>query len=168
MRTVSRRKFVAWAAATLFAGGGGLVALRHGGTPVPADIGRRLRSLQPWQYAVAEAVGGRITHPESADVGWFADGYLSDLPQADRRDLIRLLTYVEHVAPLLEGRLRRFSQLPAEVQDRVLRGLESSGSDLLRAGFQALKALSFMALYRREQSWSSLGYAGPVVRWEER
>jgi hypothetical protein len=168
VRTVSRRKFAAWAVATLVAGGGGLVALRWGGTSVPGDLGRRLRSLQPWQYVVAEAVGGRITHPESAEVGRFVDGYLSDLPPTDRRDLIRVLTYIEHVAPLLEGRLRRFSQLSAEVQDRVLRGVESSSSDLLRAGFQALKALAFMALYRREESWPSLGYAGPVVRWEEK
>ncbi len=168
MTRISRRRFAAWAAAALVAGGGGLAALRFGGAPVPADLGRRLRSLQPWQYVVAEAVGGRITHPESTDVGWFVDGYLSALPEADRRDLIRLLTYVEHVAPLLEGRLRRFSQLPAEAQDRVLRGLESSSSDLLRAGFQALKALAFMALYRREDIWPSLGYAGPVVLWEDR
>ena len=81
--------------------------------------------------------------------------------------LLGARAYVEHVAPLLQGRLRPFTQLPADAQDRVLRDLESSSSDLLRAGFQALKALAFMALYRREDSWSGLRYPGPTVRWEE-
>lgn len=168
MKRISRRKFSVWLVAALVVGGSGLAAIRARGVSSPAAPNRRLRSLRPWQYAVAQAVGARIIAPESADVGGFVDGYLGDLPAADRRDLIRLLTYVEHVAPLLAGRLRRFTHLPAALQDRVLTSLESSSSDLLRAGFQALKALALMAFYRRENTWADLGYAGPVVRWEAR
>jgi hypothetical protein len=167
VKKISRRKFVAWVAAAFVAGGGGLAVLRAGGIHVPAEVAGRLQSLRPWQYAVVEAVGARIIHPATADVGSFVDGYLGDLPQEDRGQLLRLLTYVEHVAPLLEGRLRRFTQLPAAAQDGVLGRLESSSSDLLRAGFQALKALSFMSLYRRDESWQRIGYSGPMVLWEE-
>ncbi len=43
--------------------------------------------------------------------------------------------------------------------------LQQSKVDLLRAGFQALKALAMMAYYKQPPSWKAIGYAGPVVDW---
>ena len=71
------------------------------------------------------------------------------------------------MAPLGAGHLSRFTELSADAQDAVLSGLEASDIELLRAGFQALKALAMMALYRLPKSWPAIGYDGPVVKWNE-
>ncbi len=80
-----------------------------------------------------------------------------------KRDLGRFLGYLEHLAPAAVGLGSRFSRLDAADQDRVLASLESSSSDLLRAGFEGLKSLVFMGYYRDPRTWSILGYDGPMV-----
>jgi hypothetical protein len=147
------------------AGGTGIALLRAGGYSVPSGV--KLEVLAPWQYVVFSAFGARILDPESAPVAEWADQYLVDMPDADRTDLLRLLGVVEHVMPLVKGYFRRFSALDAAAQDDVLGALEQSPVGLLRGGFQALKALSLMALYRRPESWPALGYDGPVVKWDK-
>lgn len=165
---VSRRRFLAWAAVAAGAAGLGLTALRASGYEVAPEVARKLRFLRPWQLVVVNAVGARIVYPEQAEVGLFADGYLADLAAADQRDVQRLLGFVEHGAPLLTGRLLRFTALDAAAQDAVLRALELGASQRLRAGFGVLKAVAMMALYERDESFAPLGYSGPVVHWGRR
>lgn len=147
---------------------GGGIALVRGGNypPLPKDV--ELGALAPWQYLVFQAVGARILAPVSADVGLFADGYVVGLAERDRDDLMGLCAYVEHLAPIAAGFGPRFTQLEPSQQDRVLEQLEQSPIGLLRGGFQALKALSLMAHYRRDESFAALGYGGPAVRWSTR
>ena len=45
----------------------------------------------------------------------------------------------------------------------MLRGLESSWLDELRAGFQALKSLVMMGYYRDPRTFAILEYGGPFV-----
>jgi hypothetical protein len=80
-----------------------------------------------------------------------------------RRDLLRALVYVEHVAPLGVGYLRRFTRLEPAEQDRVLSALETSSQDLLRGAFEGIKALVFMGYYRDARTWKILGYDGPLI-----
>lgn len=160
-----RRRFVAWFSLFAVAGGGAMAALRASGYTVPPDVRRSLSVLAPWQYVVIEAVGRRVLDPVSADVGLFADAYLAGLAASDRDDLLALVGYVEHLAPLGHGSTQRFTHLSAADQDRVLAGLELSDIGLLRGGFQALKAIAAMAYYRQESSFAALGYGGPLVRW---
>jgi hypothetical protein len=165
---IGRRKFIGWAAAGVVTGGVVVAAVRTSGYDVAPDVADKLRVFSAWQYAVMSAFARRVLAPEPVEVAGFIDGYLVGLPDPERRDLLRFVAYVEHVAPLATGRLRRFTSLDAEAQDAVLASLEASGIDLLRAGFQALKALSMMAYYRLPESWPALGYGGPVVAWEPR
>ncbi|MBK8999658.1 MAG: gluconate 2-dehydrogenase subunit 3 family protein [Myxococcales bacterium] len=161
-----RRSFLGWFSLASVAIGGGVALVRGGNYTLPKDL--QLQSLAPWQWAVFEAVGARILAPESAAVGLFADGYVAGLAERDRDDLMGLLAYVEHLAPIAAGFGPRFTQLAPAEQDRVLELLEASSIGLLRGGFQALKALCLMAHYRSDAAFAALGYGGPVVRWSGR
>ena len=67
------------------------------------------------------------------------------------------------VAPPLTGRGSRFTRLPPEDQDKVLGSLEAHPSELLRGGFDGVKALLFMGYYRDARTWSVIGYDGPLL-----
>jgi len=149
-------------------------SVRAGGYAVPAW--RRLASLRAWEFVVVEHVARRIAAPDvdgwvarvpsadDVDVAGYVDGYLARAPAAMRRDLGRFLAYIEHVAPLGAGFGSRFTRLGAFDQDRVLASIESSSNDLLRAGFEGIKALVFMGYYRDARTWGIVQYSGP---WPE-
>jgi hypothetical protein len=116
-------------------------------------------------YGVVSALAERVLGPNRCDAALFADGYVAELPRKDRRDLLRFIVYLEHVAPLAAGYRARFTALDAHAQDDVLESLERSDSPLLHTGFRALRDLAFMAFYRTPSSWTGLGYPGPRIRW---
>ncbi|MGH7296060.1 MAG: hypothetical protein ACRELB_14050, partial [Polyangiaceae bacterium] len=93
----------------------------------------------------------------------FVDGWVARMPARMRRDLGRLLGYVEHVAPLGVACSSRFTRLGAADQDSVLASLEASSVDLLRAGFDGLRSLVFLGYYRDARTWAIVGYDGPLV-----
>jgi hypothetical protein len=142
------------------------------------DPARRLAFFVPWQMAVLEHAARRIAAPDApepqshapappspddVDVAGFIDGAAARMHPAVRRDLGRFLAYLEQVAPLACGYLSRFTRLEPEEQDRVLASLEASSHDLLRGGFEGLKALVFMGYYRHPQTWAVIGYDGPLL-----
>jgi hypothetical protein len=139
------------------------------GLPVAAA---ELRVLAPWQYAVVRAVARRVVAPDRAEgvpspddvgVAEFVDGYLVEMRPVLRRDVFRLLRYIEQLAPLGSGYKERFTELSPDAQDEVLHGLEASRFDQLRAGFQAMKSLVVMGYYRDARTFPILGYGGPFV-----
>ena len=151
---------------------GGVAALvRTGGYAIDPATSAKLAALAPWQYVVVRAVARRVVAPDRAeapladDVGIveFVDGYLVDVRAAERRDFVAFVRFLEHVAPLASGFWRRFSELSSFDQDAVLASLESSSSDTLRAGFQALRALVLMGYYRDPRTFGILGYRGPLL-----
>jgi hypothetical protein len=172
--SASRRRLLegALAAAVLLVGGAVAVGLRTRDYSVPA--GRKLVVLASWQWVVVRQAAERIAAPDEIgsmslptahdlDVAGFVDEWLGRMNARVVRDFGRFLAYLEHVAPLACGMLPRFTKLTASEQDRVLASLEASQSDLLRAGFEGLKALVFMGYYRDPRTWSTLGYDGPFV-----
>ncbi|MEB2321643.1 MAG: hypothetical protein OZ921_03945 [Sorangiineae bacterium] len=162
---VRRRRVLGYFAGGLAAGAGGLTWLRVSGYQVPADVAERLAVLAPWQYVVVEAFGRRVLAPRPIGIGSYTDEYLRGLAATDLRDVGRFIAYLEHLAPVVAGYARRFTALAPEAQDRVLGSLEESRIELLRAGFQALKAMAMMAYWRRSESWAEIGYGGPVIDW---
>lgn len=133
-----------------------------------------LRALAPWQAVVLEAVAARVVAPDrrgdptiptaaDLDVVGFIDVYVSDLPPDLRRDFLRLVAFVEHLAPLRAGHTARFTRLGPDAQDRVLTALERSEVPLLARGFDALKACVFMGYYRHPRAWAIAEYDGPLV-----
>jgi hypothetical protein len=136
--------------------------------------GVRLLALSPWQFVVVEHAARRITAPDiqsdssipsadSLEVAGFVDSWIARMPPRQRRDLGRFLAYLEHLAPASAGYAARFTRLRPDRQDRVLESIERSSHDLLRAGFDGLKALVFIGYYRDARTWGMLGYDGPRV-----
>jgi hypothetical protein len=157
---------------TLTALGGAVALLRSGGYVVAPDRLKNLRVLEPWQFVVVSGVARRIVAPDrpqgvptpdEVGVAEFVDGYLLEMPPALRRDFLRLLRYLEDLAPFASGYTGRFAVLSPAAQDDVLAALEASRFDQLRAGFQALKSIVMMGYYRDPRTFSMLGYGGPFV-----
>jgi len=162
----------ALAAAATLGAGALLAAVRTRGYVV--EPGRRLVAMSAWQFVVAQHVARRIVAPDrpddptiptadAVDVAGFVDAWMARLPPRVRRDLGRLFAVIEHVAPLGAGFASRFTRLAPADQDAVLASLEASSIDLLRAGFDGLKALVLMGFYRDARAWGVVGYDGPLV-----
>ncbi len=155
-KRISRRRALAVAGGVLLAAGGAAAVVRTRGYDLPADRAAKLQAFSPWHFVVMAAVARRIAAPDDdasapstddVDVAGFLDGYVAHMAEPLRRDLLRLLGFVEHVAPLMTkqvSRLSRFTRLSGADQDRVLSWLETNDRDLLRGGFDALKSLVFM------------------------
>jgi hypothetical protein len=172
-RSPSRRRFLALTGGALVLASGAVAAVRSRGYEVKPEIAAKLVALSAWQYVVVQHVARRIAAPDQddpaiptadqTDVAGFVDGYVARMPAPLRRDLLRALGFVEHLAPLAVGSVSRFTRLAAADQDRVLASLESNGQDLLRGAFEGLKALVFMGYYRDPRTWRILSYDGPRV-----
>ena len=104
-----------------------------------------------------------IPSADEVDVVGFVDAWVARVDARLRRDLGRFLAYLEHAAPLACGFGSRFSLLAPFEQDRVLTSVQSSQSDLLRAGFDGIRSLVFMGYYRDARTWRAVGYDGPWV-----
>ena len=151
---------------------GSVVALvRSRGYEVPEGIRGKLVGLEAWQYVVVQHLARRVCAadepgvltPDVADVAGFVDGYVANMAPRMRRDLGRFLGVIEQLAPAALAMTSRFTHLEATDQDKVLGSLESSSSDLLRGGFEGMKALLFMGYYRDARTWRIIGYDGPRV-----
>lgn len=126
---------------------------------------------EPWASAVVRHLARRIcaadrpsvVTPDEVGVTAFVESYIEAMPARIRRDFRRFLRFVEHVAPLGAGFASRFTKLAPEDQDAVLSSLESHSNELIRGGFDAVKAALFMGYYRDPRTWSILGYEGPRV-----
>lgn len=170
---LTRRRVLAVLGSAVLLGASGLAVVRTRGYVVSPERAVRLRFLSRWQYVVLAAAARRIAAPDTddgsvpssddVDVAGFLDGYLQRLPEPMSRDFLRLLAYLEHLAPLRCKLTSRFSRLSPAEQDRVLVSLESSPEGLLRGGFDGLKSLVFMGYYRDARTWKVIGYAGPFV-----
>jgi Gluconate 2-dehydrogenase subunit 3 len=171
-RKLSRRRVLALAGGVLVLGASAVAVLRSRGYAVPDD--RRLVGFSAWQFIVVQHAARRIAAPDRAgdasiprpddlDVAGFVDAWVARMDGRVRRDLGRFLGYLEQLAPVGAGYTTRFSRLAAADQDAVLASVESSSSDLLRAGFDGLRSLVFMGYYRDPRTWSIVGYDGPLV-----
>jgi Gluconate 2-dehydrogenase subunit 3 len=139
------------------------------------EPGRRLVVLAPWEFIVVQHAARRIAAPDvpgaggsapaadEVDVAGFVDVWVARMHRGLRRDVGRLLVFIEHFAPLTIGFTSRFTRLDAAEQDRVLASVESSSSDIVRSCFEGLKALVFMGYYRDPRTWRIVGYDGPLV-----
>ena len=168
-----RRKVLkaALALAVVGAAGSLIAVVRTRGYAVNDDVRARLLALDPWQYVVVQHLARRvcaadqpgIITADEADVAGFVDAYVAKMPARMARDLGRFLGVIEQIAPAGVGKTSRFSRLEAVDQDRVLESLERHSSDLMRGGFEGVKALLFMGYYRDARTWGILGYEGPRV-----
>jgi Gluconate 2-dehydrogenase subunit 3 len=151
---------------------GSIVAVvRTRGYALDGEVRARLLALEPWQYIVVQQLARRVcaadqpgvVTPDETDVAGFVDGYVAKMPARMARDLGRFLGVIEQLAPAGIGKASRFTRLDEADQDRVLASLAKHSSELLRGGFEGVKALLFMGYYRDARTWGILGYEGPRV-----
>lgn len=87
--------------------------------------------------------------------------FLRELPKLDRRSLAVLLRFIEYGAPLLIGRLRRFTRLNPEQRAAIVRGWMESDLAPRRQAAASLKVLAMLGYYGRDAAWGDVGYDGP-------
>lgn len=155
--------------------GSAIAVVRTRGYDVSDERRASLVVLAPWQLVVFEHIAARIAASDDpndksipsaydVDVAGFVDRYCVGMHALLRRDLLRLLGFMEHMAPLAIGKTSRFTHLVDADQDRVLAWMESNDQGLMRGAFASIKALVFMGYYRDPRTWKMLGYAGPFVK----
>ena len=125
-------------------------------------------SLPVREYAVLRAVAERMipadaANPSANDVGVVPMldrelGFHGPRLRHDLRDALRLVEW----GPLLTH-LTRFTELPAEDQDQVLRDMMTSRFQVRRQAFLGLKFIIFFFYYTRPETWKAIGYEGPWV-----
>jgi hypothetical protein len=165
--TLDRRSFLRLVAVATAAG-----LLPSGCGNVPAALApspdRTLAVLSPRAYATFTAAALRVIGPAGAeliatraiDVGVAADSWLARTP-ALATPVIQALGVLEFgVWPLLR-KLRPFTALDGDAQDRVLDDLMRARLDLKAAIFQGLRALSLLSFYSAPASRALTGYPGP-------
>jgi hypothetical protein len=157
----------------LLVAGSAVAVVRTRGYELSPERAAKLKALAPWQAIVFDAVARRVAAadlpdevPSTDEVGVtdFVDGYIAGMHPALERDCLRLIGFVEHVAPLLAKMTSRFTKLSATDQDKVLAKLESHDQGMLRGAFAGLKSLVFMGYYRDPRTWKILQYTGPMVQ----
>ncbi len=166
-RGLSRRSILIGSGVGVLAGAAAAAGIRFSGYDVVPSITSQLSSLAPWQGLVLSAFATRVLPTGAPFDLAFVDRYMTTLHPTDQRDMGVLIGYLEHLAPVAGGNVRRFTNLPPGEQDAVLSGLEASRINLLRAGFQGLRAIVFMSYYRTPLAWRAIGYDGPIVRHGE-
>ena len=127
--------------------------------------------LDPDDARVLMAIVERMTEtgtrdaPAPSEIGTLSaiEGILSRL-DADLVQALRFaLRMVEWWPVVLEGQFQRFSKLSPEAQIQSLEGWRSSGIEIRRAVFAALRNLALLAYWSRPETWPLIGYGGPCI-----
>ncbi len=79
-------------------------------------------------------------------------------------DFRRLLALFEWSPLLFEAKPGRFTRLPEERQEQVLRGWATSRLGFRRSGFVAIKRLAMSIYYTQQESWPAIGFPGPWLQ----
>ena len=138
----------------------------------PAPAGLRVLAPGEWQVlaAVADTViprgGAFALGAADVDLAARIDAFLAAQSAELAGGVRGALLLVEYAAPLLEGRLARFSQLGAEARADVFGALPRRFG-LARRVYGGLRGLCLFAFYTLPESWPALGYDGPWVARRE-
>ncbi len=153
----------------LLALGGGTALFLRGGKEraLPAD---GLLALSPREHAVVMALADRMIRPTGAyptidamQVGLNADRILTKVDDTALMEMKQLLNLFENALPnfLFGMRFAPFTQMTADEQDAVLREWMTSGLELRRTGYGALRGLVLAAYFVKPETWAAMGYPGP-------
>jgi hypothetical protein len=131
-----------------------------------------LRVLAPGEWQVLAAVADTVIPRGGAfslgaadlDLAARIDALLAAQPAELAGGVRGALLLLEYGAPLLSGRVARFSRLGAVERDEVFGALPGSFG-LARRVYAGLRGLCLFAFYVQPESWPGVGYDGP---WAER
>lgn len=152
----------------LLGGGGVLYVLPTRLVPLPSEP---LRYFSAREYAIFTAVAEAMVEvpkgvPDvhDAKVALKADQFMArNIPDA-QHDVHQLLSLFDNALAgfVLCGSLRPFSRMSLEGRRAYLAKWQDHPIGLIRAGFVALKKLSMSCYYASPETWSSIGYPGPM------
>lgn len=154
--------------AVLALGGGAGLFLRGGKEVALPTEG--LQALSPREYAVVMALAARMIRPsgafptiEAMQVGLNADRILTKVDDTALMEMKQLLNLFENALPnfLFGLRFAPFTQMAGEEQDVVLHEWITSGLEVRRTGYHALRGLVLAAYFVKPESWVATGYPGP-------
>jgi len=123
------------------------------------------------EYAIVQSVASRIC-PQPApdvpgadgvDVGVQVDRLLEYVGPEGSADVKTVLALFESglVGALFFERVKPFTQLDPESQDRVLLAWRDSSIALRRTVYRALSSLTASTYYADPRTWPGIGYPGP-------
>jgi hypothetical protein len=157
----------------------GLPGLVPAGAPAvgaPAEAAPAgLRVLAPGEWQVLAAVADTVIPRGgafplgAADLGLAAriDALLAAQPAELAAGARGALLLLEYGAPLLAGRLARFSRL-GEAERAEVFGSLPGRFGLARRVYSGLRGLCLFAFYAQPESWPAVGYEGPWAPRRER
>lgn len=151
-------------AAVLLLGGSGLALYPTLETARPT---RQLRVLTERGFHVLVAIARRVVRTPDADavaIAEAADDSLLWLTPEAQSDFNRLLGLFETALAglVLDGRVRPFTRLSPDEQDRALESWRTSSLTLRRTGYQALRKLCLASHYAQPASWPSAHFPAPT------
>lgn len=164
----TRRTFLKGLALAATAASAGTAMSGCGGYP---EVPVGLKFLDEKGYAVISTFADRIIPRggpydlgalDAGVVEFFDEFAATDYPEA-QKDFKSVITLLEHGAPMLDFKFKRFTQMTTDERDEYLRGWESGKLVLLRGAFVGLKKLCFMGFYTNEKVWPHIGYDGSWV-----
>jgi hypothetical protein len=130
--------------------------------------GLRVLALGEWQVlaALADTVvprgGAFALGAADVDLAARIDALLAAQPRELAAGARGALLFLEYGAPLLGGRLARFSRLGDADREAVFAALPASFG-LARRVYAGLRGLCLFAFYALPESWPAIGYDGPWV-----
>jgi hypothetical protein len=164
----SRRLFLKRSAFTALALGAGGLSAALGGCARYAPPEGPLRTFSPKEFAVLRAWVARLAPAGPGEPGAEALGIAARMdaefaawPKALQDDFKQLLNVFEDFALPLSGFWGRFTEWGPEKQDRYLADWMSSGLQIKRQGFSAVKTIAMFFVYARDEAWAGTGYPGP-------
>lgn len=130
-----------------------------------------LRVFDLTEYSILAAVAERlcpsprpgVPGAAAVDVAGLADAALFRADDEAKKGLKLALAILENgaVGALFGERVRPFTQLAPEDQDRILLAFRDSKVAVRRAIFRGLSGLTASMYYGEESTWAGCGYPGP-------
>lgn len=149
-------------------GGGWLFSRPSAATPAPEG----LKVLSAREYAVMHALvqrfvpaHARFPSPELLNTTVACDAIFAMTEEVTQGEVKQLLMLFENALPnfLFAGRTKPFTQLDVDEQDKVLAEWRDSKLTLRRTGYNALRGTVMAAYYGNKDTWSAVGYGGPLA-----
>ena len=127
---------------------------------------RALKVFTERHFAILASIAARTVRIEGAnpvEIAHAVDDVMSTAVPEAREDMKGLLLLFENALAglLFDGRLKPFTQLSGEQQDKVLESWRDSRILVRRGGYNALRKLTLASYYASPSSWEGVGYPGP-------
>lgn len=165
---LSRRRFLKISALAV---GAGLVPTSCVDMPTHLGLpeGLELKVMDPWEYALVNAVARRMLGAKPAamidsrevDPARYLDETCALLDRSIFGRVRMAFGFLEYAPWPILPKFSRFTRASEEVQDRVLLDMQQSSLGIKKSIFVALKLLSGPAFYANAPAWRLMDYPGP-------